>query len=282
MGKQKYLMDTHCKQPRRTVFPKRASRVCQRAREKESVYLCVCVWQCVRPAAKNIREYARCGCCVSMHLYLYLYPITRVGAQKYTSPRCAVAWRKVLLCLRLRLRQHLLPRTCCVRLLRLSAMHWVSSVCQRRRRRRRHPSMSSTRSKCVYLGQQPQQSHLALTPLARRAGWANVRMSRLIGFLAVGLGGFSTWLECPHNNTRKRTEPGPAQAESEAEAEAEAQHTCLLRRAERAARYWNDQWMKCGIKKQHFTLVACILQIRGSSRSLGWSGDRLVGRLADQ
>lgn len=39
-----------------------------------------------------------------------------------------------------------------------------------------------------------------------------MRMSRLIGFLAVGLGGFSTWLECPHNNTRKRTEPGPAQA----------------------------------------------------------------------
>lgn len=90
--------------------------------------------------------------------------------------------------------------------------------------------MSSTRSKCVYLGQQPQQSHLALTPLAGRTGWANVRMSRLIGFLAVGLGGFLT---CPHNNTRKRTEPGPAQAE----AEAEAQHTCLLRRAERAARY---------------------------------------------
>lgn len=89
--------------------------------------------------------------------------------------------------------------------------------------------MSSTRSKCVYLGQQQQQRHLALTPLA---GWANVRMSRLIGFLVVGLGGFLTWLECPHNNTRtgrKRTEPGPAQAE--------AQHTCLLRRAERAARY---------------------------------------------
>lgn len=26
--------------------------------------------------------------------------------------------------------------------------------------------------------------------------------------------------------------------------------------AERAARYWNDQWMKCGIKKQHFTFVS--------------------------
>lgn len=30
-----------------------------------------------------------------------------------------------------------------------------------------------------------------------RPGWANVRMSRLIGFLAVGLGGFSTWLLMP-------------------------------------------------------------------------------------
>lgn len=30
-----------------------------------------------------------------------------------------------------------------------------------------------------------------------RPGWANVRMSRLIGFLAVGLGGFLTWLLMP-------------------------------------------------------------------------------------
>lgn len=149
----------------------------------------------------------------------------------------------------------------------------LSSVSQRRRRRRcrRQPSMSSTRSKCVYLGQQQprQHRHLALTPLARRAGqvgptcvWVGLLASwRLV--LVVSWLGLNA-----HTNTR--TEPGPAQAK--------AQHTWLLRRAERAARYWNDQWMKCGIKKQHFTLVACILQIRGSSRSLGWSGGRSVGR----
>lgn len=36
-----------------------------------------------------------------------------------------------------------------------------------------------------------------------RPGWANVRMSRLIGFLAVGLGGFLTWLECPHKRRER-------------------------------------------------------------------------------
>lgn len=193
----------HCgERARKAIFQKRVSRVCQqRAAQRVGS---VSVYLCVRPAAKNIREYARCGRCVSTYLcicasmYLYLYPITRVGAQKYTS--------------------------CCLEKKGASASASASPasnvlrplaapVRYALRQRLSTSSPVNVVHSCLCWAAAAASARAAA--LGFDYGQANARLSRLIGFLAFGLG----FTAHTHTHTRTlarehaagKTEPGPAQ-----------------------------------------------------------------------